>query len=187
MKKTNTFLKKQLLLILIFISSLFQFNSAQALSDELIQREVETKITESKDLRDTQIKVQVKEKLIVLSGEVRLYEQKLVSERVAWKTTDVFEVENEIEVKPKHPVTDKTIKLKIKAIINEHKRFHSSSMIINVDQGRVSIYGSFPEINGPTFLKHKIAKLEGVVDIDIHAKFFAFVHSRKLRINHESQ
>lgn len=170
MKKYLTILPNLLFTLLLFQSS---HVLALALSDELIQKNIENSIANSKDLADTHIKVQVEEKLVVLSGEVRLYEQKLISERIAWKATDIFEVDNEIQVVPKHPLTDEAIELKIRGIIKEYKRFHSSSIVIKVDKGVVSVHGSFPEINGPAFLKHKIATIEGVIDLTIHARFLA--------------
>jgi len=35
---------------------------------------------------------------VVLTGKVRLYEQKLIADRIAWTTPGVFEVDNEIQV-----------------------------------------------------------------------------------------
>ena len=45
--------------------------------------------------------------------------------------------------------------------------------MVAVDNGVVAIQGSFSGIGDPTFLKHEVAAIEGVVDINIHATFLA--------------
>lgn len=50
-----------------------------------------------------------------------------------------------------------------------------AGVVVAVDNGIVSIQGSFSGIGDPAFLKHQVAMIEGVVDIKIHAMFFASV------------
>ena len=89
--------------VLLLILVLFQVTPVLARSDDLIQREIEAQIAGSTMLRDTLIEVHVEQRLVVLTGQVRLYEQKLISDRIAWTTLGVFEVDNEIRVVPKVP------------------------------------------------------------------------------------
>ncbi len=138
-----------------------------------MQREIEAKIAESTVLRGTRIEIHVEQRLVVLSGVVRLLEQRLVSERIAWTTLGVFEVDNEIRVVPKLPLTDVAIERKVRSVIKTYQRFHGAGLMVSVDKGVVSIQGNFSGIVDPSFLKHKVATIEGVLDIEIHATFLA--------------
>jgi len=160
--------------VLLLILTLFQVAPVLARSDGLIQHEIEAKIAGSTMLRDTQIEVHVEQRLVVLTGQVRLYEQKLISDRFAWTTQGVFEVDNEIRVVPKVPLADGAIEQKVKEIVNTYERFHGSGLVVKVDNGVVSIDGSFSGMGTPVFLKHKVGEIEGVVGIEIHATFLAW-------------
>ena len=48
--------------------------------------------------------------------QIRLDEQKLVSDRVAWMTPGLDEVDNEIRVVPRLPLSDTAIERKIREI-----------------------------------------------------------------------
>ncbi len=159
--------------VLLLILVLFQASPVLARSDDVIQREIEAQIAESAILRDTLIEVRVEKRLVVLTGQVRLYEQKLISDRIAWTTLGVFEVDNEIRVAPKVPVADAAIEHKIREIVKTDERFHGVGVVVAVDNGVVSIQGSFFGLSDPVFLKHKVAEIEGVVDINIRATFLA--------------
>jgi len=97
----------------------------------------------------------------------------LITDRMAWKTMGVLEVENEIRVIPKVPLSDTEIERSIRGIVKADVRFHSSSVEIVVNNGEVSIQGSFAGIGDPVILKHKVAEIEGVVYIRITATFLA--------------
>ena len=62
---------------------------------------------------DARIEVHVEELLVMLTGRVKIYRQKLISSRIAWTTRSVVEVDNEIRVVPKLPVSDTAIERKI--------------------------------------------------------------------------
>jgi len=162
--------------VLLLTLALFQVTPANARSADLIQREIEVQIAGSEKLRGTRIKVHVEQRLVVLTGQVRLYEQKLISGRIAWTTLGVVEVDNEIRVVPKRPLSDVAIELKIREIVKAEKRFHGAGVVVAVDNGVVSIQGSFSGIGDPVFLKHKVAEIEGVVDIKISATFLTMLH-----------
>jgi len=70
-------------------------------------------------LKDTRIDLHVQDRLVVLAGQVRLYEQKLVSDRIAWTNSGVFEVDNEIRVIPKSRLSDEAIERNIRKIITD--------------------------------------------------------------------
>lgn len=89
--------------VFLLILGLFQVTLVLARSDDFLLREIDEKIAESTMMRDTWIEIHVEQRVVVLTGEVRLYEQKLIADRIAWTTLGVFEVDNEIRVVPKQP------------------------------------------------------------------------------------
>jgi len=157
----------------LLMLSLFQITVAQARSDEHIQHEIEARIADSQQLAGTRIEVHVEQRLVILTGEVRIYEQKLVSERIVWTTTGVFEVDNEIRVKPKIPVTDPVIDRRVMEVVINDDRFRAAGVSVQVSEGRVFLRGHFVNFSDPTALKHKVAEIEGVIDIDMQATFLA--------------
>ena len=160
-------------LVLFLLLALLHVTPALARSDDLIQRDIETQIAESTALRGARIEVHVEQRLVVLSGEVRLYEQKLLSARIAWTTPDVFEVDNEIRVVPKRALTDAAIYLQIQEFVKADERFHTAGVVIRVKNGEVHLQGSFLHFRYPSILKHKVAEIEGVIAIHIKATFLA--------------
>ena len=160
-------------LFLLLTVFLFQASPVLARSDDLIQQEIEAQITKEVMLRGTRIEVHIEQRQVVLTGEVRLYEQKLVSDRIAWTTLGVFEVDNEIRVVPKRSVSDAAIKRKIGEIVKANERFRAAGVVVRVSNGEVSFTGNFLNFRDPSMLKHKIASIEGVVAIKISAAFLA--------------
>lgn len=153
--------------ILVLILALFQVSPALARSDDFIKEEIKAQLAESEKLRGARVEVDVEQRLVVLSGQVRFYEQKLISDRIAWTTPGVSEVDNEIRVMPILPLSDEALERKIKEIVKTNSRLHAAGIVITVKNGVVNIHGSFSGIGDPLFLKHEVAKIEGVVDIRI--------------------
>jgi len=160
--------------VCIFLT-LFQAGPVFARSDNLIQQEIQIQIAGLESLRGMQIKVNVDERLVVLAGKVRFYNQKLISGRIAWTTLGVFEVDNAIKVVPKHPLSDSAIKRKIWEIVKANESFQAAGVLARVHEGEVILSGNFRNFRDPSQLKHKIAKIEGVVSINISAVFLARV------------
>ncbi|MEW8691408.1 MAG: BON domain-containing protein [Candidatus Thiodiazotropha endolucinida] len=173
--------KTRVLSVLLLTAALFQTAPviAKTLCDDTIQHEVERQIGESGKLRSTVIEVHVKERVVVLTGQVWLYEQKLISDRIAWTTPGVFEVDNEIRVIPKTPMSDANIERKIRKIINADEQLRVSDVKINVANGEVVLIGSFLSLHDPSRLKHKVAEIEGVIEIRISAVFFSYLSGNK--------
>jgi hypothetical protein len=99
----------------------------------------------------------------------------MVYERIAWKTVGVIEVDNEIRVTPLSPLADPTIERKIKEIIKTYDKFQGLNFSVSVKAGAVDI---IIKLNNPAdvlFLKKKIAEIDGVISIDIMAKFIASI------------
>lgn len=157
--------------VLFLIVALFQMNPALARSDDLIKSEIEAKFSETTALQNTSIKVYVDQRLVVLTGKVRLYEQKLIANRIAWTTMGVSEVDSEIQVVPKIPLADAGIEKKIKMLIKSDQQFLAAGIVVQVVNGEVFLSGSFINLRDPSRLKHKIAEIEGVVEIKMSATF----------------
>ena len=169
MMKTQT--QISILMVMLLTTLFFQTPPAIARGDGLMQREIKAKIAQTKVLRGTQIEVRVVQRLVVLTGQVRLYEQKLIGGRLAWTAAGVYEVENDILVVPTVPVSDINIDLKIRKIIQADKSFITAAVELSVNNGEVRLSGKFANLHDPSRLKHKVAEIEGVVDITMNAKF----------------
>jgi osmotically-inducible protein OsmY len=161
----NEFRKRKTAPILLLILILFQVTPALAQSDHFIKAEIEAQLAELEKMRDAKIEIHVEQRLVVLTGTTRLYEQKLISERIAWTVPGVTEVDNEIKVVPTLPMPDAAIEWKVKEIVKFNISLHAAGIVAVVKNGAVTIQGSFSEISALIFLKHEVAKIEGVVDI----------------------
>ncbi|MCW8928747.1 MAG: BON domain-containing protein [Gammaproteobacteria bacterium] len=140
-------------------------------SDEQIQARIISLVSESSLLQGNQIEIHVKQRLVVLTGKVRFYEQKLNIERIAWTSPGVFEVDNKLRINPLMPLSDKDIKDQVMAIMKTDDKFHISLVSVIVDNGNVIIQGSFLDFRDPSRLKHQVATIEGVRSIKIDATF----------------
>jgi len=160
-------------LVLLLTLSLFQVTPVMARSDGLLHHEIKAQIAKTEKLRDARIEVHVEQRQVILTGEVWFYEQKLISERIAWTTLGVFEVDNEIRVKPKRPVSDGAIERKIKEILTADERFRAAGVVVRINNGEVFFTGNFLNFRDLSMLKHKIAEVAGVIDIKISAAFIA--------------
>jgi osmotically-inducible protein OsmY len=85
----------------------------------------------------------------------------------ALTTPGVSEVDNEIKVVPTLPMSDVAIEWKTKEIVKFNVRLNAAAIVVVVKNGVVTIQGSFSEISDLVFLKHEVAKIEGVVDIRV--------------------
>ncbi len=173
--------KISLLAGLVFLTVFQSAYAKDIRSDDMIKSDIAERIAKNETLKNTNIKINVKDRLAVLTGQVRLYEKKLVASRIAWSTPDVFEIDNEIRVIPKLPLADKAIERKVREIIKKYPIFNGLNAGIKVKDGVVSIDGSFAQISDPTFLRHKVAEVEGVIYIDIKATFFSMKQQLNLK------
>jgi osmotically-inducible protein OsmY len=144
-----------------------------ALSDELIKQNIENDATDTLRLRATKVDIVVEDGNVVLFGEVGLYIQKMLYEKIAWKNQGVIEVDNEIRVVPRLPQTDAAVERRIMQAIQTHQRFKGAKVAVTVETGNVFIRINLDHPSDIIFLKHRVAEIEGVVSIEIQAKFFA--------------
>ena len=100
--------------------------------------------------------------------------QRLLTFFAGRATPGVEAVDNELQVVPKVALSDEAIERRIRAIVKTDERFYNTAVKARVEQGNVFLSGSFLRYRDPSILKHKVAEIEGVVDIEIRATFFAW-------------
>jgi len=142
-----------------------------AVSDEGIKKRIEDKAVKTPALKETKVKVAVEDGNVVLFGTAALYIQKMLYEQIAWKTAGIVDVDNEIHVVPKLLQTDSSIERKIMDIVLTHSRYHGTGLKITVEAGAVRIGGIFKHPRDVLFLKHRVAEIQGVVDVNLQANF----------------
>ena len=171
MKKTHNLIL--FIILTIIVSGITNVHAASALSDKLIRQRIEDKAADTFRLRGTKVNLAVEDGNVVLFGEVGLYIQKMIYEQIVWKTEGVIEVDNEIRIVPKSLQTDADIERKIMEVVQTHQRFLSSKIEVAVRKGAVNIRINLDHPSDVLFLKHRVAEIDGVISIDIQAKFFA--------------
>jgi osmotically-inducible protein OsmY len=142
-----------------------------AASDREVLERIGIQTHNDRRLEDTQVHVLVQDGQVVLSGTVSLYSQKMLYEHIVWQTPGVVEVDNEIRVVPRVPVEDAEITRHIHTVIKEHPRFQNAEITVHVTQGAVSLSGTFHEPGDVLFLKHQVAEIDGVIRLEILARF----------------
>ena len=162
-----------LVLLIIMAFGLLYIPRTSALSDELIKQNIEKDAADTLRLRATKVDLVVEDGNVVLFGEVGLYIQKMLYEKIAWKNQGVIEVDNEIRVVPRLPQTDAAVERKIMQVIQTHQRFKGAKVAVTVETGNVFIRINLDHPSDILFLKHRVAEIEGVISIEIQAKFFA--------------
>jgi len=155
----------------IIVLGITHVHAALAMSDNLIRQRIEDKAADMFRLRGTKADVAVEDGNVVLFGEVGLYIQKMLYEQIAWKTEGVIEVDNEIRVVPRLPQTDAVIERKIMELTQTHRRFQGVDVNVTVKEGAVHIRTTLDHPQDVLFLKRRVAEIEGVIDINIQAKF----------------
>jgi hypothetical protein len=56
-------------------------------------------------------------------------------------------------------------------MIKDHQRFQNTEMTVEVTEGVVSLSGTFYNPGDILFLKHQVAEIEGVIRLEILARF----------------
>ena len=108
--------------------------------DDTIKQKIENAASKNSNLRDgSKVKIAVENGYVVLYGTADLYIQKMIFEKIAWKTEGVVEVENEIQIIPKFPQTDAAIERRIKEIVRIYPQFQGVSISVGVEAGAVDV------------------------------------------------
>ena len=160
-----------LVVLIIIVSGITHAHAALAMSDKIIKQRIEDEAANTLSLREAKVDIAVEDEYVVLYGTVGLYIQKMLYEQIAWKTKGVVEVDNEIRVVPELPQTDTAIERKIMELVQTHHRFQSVNVIVTVIKGAVHIRATPEHPRDVLFLKHRVAEINGVISINIQAKF----------------
>ena len=165
----------KLMLVIVVIMIVFGLGyapSVLALNDTLIKQSIKNEAGDTFRLRETKVDLAVEDGYVVLFGEVGLYIQKSLYEKIAWKSEGVIEVDNEIRVVPRLPQTDAAIERKIMEVIQSHSRIKGAKVAVTVETGAVYVRINLDHPSDVLFLKNRVAEIDGVTSIDIQAKFF---------------
>ena len=166
--------KRNLKLLVFMVAILFALPpGVLAMSDKIIKQRIEDEAADTFRLRGTKVDLAVEDGFVVLYGTVGLYIQKMLYEQIAWKTKGVAEVDNEIRVVPGLAQSDAVIERKIMELVQTHRRFQEVNVIVTVVKGAVHIHTTLDHPQDVLFLKRTVAEIQGVVDINIQAKFVA--------------
>jgi osmotically-inducible protein OsmY len=171
MKKNHNLML--LVVLIIIVSGITQARAALDMSDNAIKLRIEDQAADTLSLRKTKVDLAVEEGYVVLYGTVGLYIQKMLYEQIAWKTEGVIEIDNEIRVVPRLAQSDAVIERKIMELAQTHRRLQGVNVIVTVVNGAVQIRTTLDHPQDVLFLKRRAAEIDGVIDINIQAKFIA--------------
>ncbi len=168
-------MQKKSHLKLLLISTLILFTvieiSIASPSDKIIIQTIERQAFDTFKIRLKNVNIAVENGYVVLYGSVNKYIQKMIYEKIAWKTEGVIEVENEIQVITILSQTDADIERNIKNIIKTHRQFQGVKINVAVKSGAVAVRITLDHPADVFFLKNRIAEIDGVISINITAKF----------------
>ena len=146
---------------------------AESPADAALRERLETRLAALADPDDVDLRVAVREGQVILQGRVRLLEQSLQAERLAWKTDGVIDVDNEIRVVPANLGGDAAIERRVRLLIKDDGRFLDTNLELEVSAGLVRLRGLFQDPTDVLALKHRIASIPGVLDVKIDALLVA--------------
>jgi len=162
---------KLLIVLIIIVFVMTHAPRALTIRDEVIKQRIEYKAADSFQLKGTKVEVVVENGYVVLHGTVGLFIQKMLYEQIAWNTTRVVEVDNEIRVVARFLQTDSAIERKIMELFQTYQRFQGVNLKMTVKEGIVHIRANFKNPKDVLFLKRRVGEIAGVTDINIQAKF----------------
>ena len=162
---------KTILILMTIGIEMIHAHPVLAVSDDIVKQSIEREVEADFRLRGTMVAFDVLQGFVILRGKVNLYIKKMLYERIAWTTVGVIEVENEIRVIPALPVTDDVIKRQVMDAFHAHQRLADINAVITVEAGVVFIQATFDDPHDVQKLKHKVAGIQGVVEIRIQAEF----------------
>jgi len=145
--------------------------SGYAAGDREILEHIAVQTHRDERLEGTEVHIVVRGGQVLLSGTVYLYSQKIVYEHIVGRTPGVVEINNDIRVVPRLPVEDAEIAGHIHTLIKGYQRFQNAEITVDVTEGVVSLSGTFHDPSDLLSLKHQVAEIEGVIRLDIMARF----------------
>ena len=144
-----------------------------AANDAELRLRIEAQLAALPDPEGAEIRVAVREGQVVLQGRVRLLEQSLRAEQAVWKTPGVLDVDNEIRVVSVGAGGDAEVERQVRMIIKGDGRFLDTNLELEVAAGLVRLRGLFQDPTDVLALKHRIASIPGVLNVEIEALLVA--------------
>lgn len=144
-----------------------------AVGDGDLQTRIERRISALPNQEGATVRVFVRDGEVLLQGSVRLLEQSLRIEQDVWKTPGVRDVDNELRVAPLPLGGDAEIERQIRLVLKGDSRFLDASLELQVEAGLVRLRGRFRDPSDVLAVKHRIAAIPGVLDIQIDALLVA--------------
>ena len=141
--------------------------------DAELRSRIEAKLAALPDREGADVRVAVSDGQVVLRGRVRLLEQSLRTEQAVWKTSGVLDVDNELRVVYAGAGGDAEIEQRVRMVIKGDGRFLDTNLELEVVAGRVRMRGLFQDPSDVLALKHRIASVPGVLNVEIDALLVA--------------
>jgi len=162
-----------LLLVITLTATSQASENSEAATDAELRTRIEAQLAALPDREGAEIRVAVTDGQVVLQGRVHLLEQSLRAEQTVWKTPGVLDVDNELRVIPHGVGGDAAIERQVRTIIKGDGRFVDTNLEVEVMAGIVRLRGLFQDPADVLALKHRIASIAGVLDVEIDALLVA--------------
>ena len=143
-------------------------------ADATLRARIEAQLAALPDRDGAEIRIAVREGQVLLLGRVALLEQSLRAEQAVWKTPGVVDVDNELRVLAFDGPKDAEIARRVRTIIKGDARFLDTNLEVEVSEGLVRLRGFFQDPADVLALKHRVASIPGVLDVEIDALLVAF-------------
>ncbi len=142
-------------------------------SDAAVRAAIEARLEALDDLGGAEIRVRVQDGRVLLQGRVQLLDQSLQAERAAWTTPGVVDLDNELRVVVSGLERDSTIERQVRMVLEADGRLLGTDPEVQVASGVVRLRATFQNPADVLTLKHRIARIAGVVDVQIDAVLLA--------------
>lgn len=137
-------------------------------TDEDIRSTVATAIEWNNNLQSNRVDVSVKEGVVTLKGAFEKFWKKRLAEDIAYSTTGVIAVNNEIGVKPTEQVIDDVIKRDIEAALQRNYQINAEDIDVKVENNIVNLYGEVPDFNAARAAEISAQYTDGVSEVRNH-------------------
>ncbi|MBD3350272.1 MAG: BON domain-containing protein [Candidatus Lokiarchaeota archaeon] len=136
--------------------------------DNVIKQNIENSLLWSTEIDPTAIVVQVNNRIVTLSGEVKDYWQRLQAETQSSNMHGVQEVINEISVIPTESIADEVIANDIVNKLRRNLFVDVDDVTVKVEHGEVTLSGRVPSFSARIAAREAAENTSGVRDVESH-------------------
>lgn len=137
--------------------------------DAELRARIEAQLAAAVQAEGADIRIAVRDGRVILQGRVRLLEQSLRAEQSVWRTSGVVDVDNELRVVPGTSGGDAEIERQVRRLLKGDGDFLDTNLELQVEAGVVRLRGLFQDPTDVLDLKHRIASIAGVLEVEIEA------------------